>query len=506
MNEIYNSSFWLPWLQLFLAIIILIVGCWIAAWIAKKVGAVLGKTSLFHFVGQKLYQDEDKTNRSVISFIVKLIYYVLVIFVIIAAAERLGFTQFTKPLVDFLNPIFSYLPNIFGGLILLLIAVFFSRLGKYFTLQFCNKIELDKKVQVSDTKRSISLILADLVSLAIFIIILPGILSSLKLNGILQPVTNMLNNFLIYLPNLIAAILILVIGWFIAYKLKDIFTNLMKSLNIEEKTKIGDKQIFQGNLPNIVGNVVYVLILLPVVTAALRYLGLTFITAPIINMLVIVFNYIPLLVGVAILLFVAIYFANIIENIITNILTGLKFDSYLEKIGMKSNGNAYSKLIGKFTKILVIYFAIIQSIEILNFTLLKDLSIVLTLLLGDILLGLITIGVGIFLAVFTANFIKSSGLKYREPLSIIAKVFIIILVGAMGLGQMGISTEIINLAFGFLVGAIALAIAIAFGVGGIDFAKDKLSKLSTFCEEEKEKISKSEEDKSMTDSEPKDDK
>jgi hypothetical protein len=38
-------------------------------------------------------------------------------------------------------------------------------------------------------------------------------------------------------------------------------------------------------------------------------------------------------------------------------------------------------------------------------------------------------------------------------------------VGAMALQQMGVATDIVNLAFGLLLGAIAVAIAIAFGLG-----------------------------------------
>ena len=44
----------------------------------------------------------------------------------------------------------------------------------------------------------------------------------------------------------------------------------------------------------------------------------------------------------------------------------------------------------------------------------------------------------------------------------------------MALQQMGVATDIVNLAFGLLLGAIAVAIAIAFGLGGRDVAGDQL--------------------------------
>ena len=41
----------------------------------------------------------------------------------------------------------------------------------------------------------------------------------------------------------------------------------------------------------------------------------------------------------------------------------------------------------------------------------------------------------------------------------------------MGLRQMNLAQEIINLAFGLTLGAVAIAAAIAFGIGGRDAAK-----------------------------------
>ena len=40
----------------------------------------------------------------------------------------------------------------------------------------------------------------------------------------------------------------------------------------------------------------------------------------------------------------------------------------------------------------------------------------------------------------------------------------------MGLRQMGIADDIVNLAFGLLLGAIAVAVALAFGLGARDIA------------------------------------
>jgi hypothetical protein len=44
----------------------------------------------------------------------------------------------------------------------------------------------------------------------------------------------------------------------------------------------------------------------------------------------------------------------------------------------------------------------------------------------------------------------------------------------MALQQIGVASDIINLAFGLLLGAVAVAIAIAFGLGGRDVASEQI--------------------------------
>ncbi len=50
-----------------------------------------------------------------------------------------------------------------------------------------------------------------------------------------------------------------------------------------------------------------------------------------------------------------------------------------------------------------------------------------------------------------------------------ARIAIMVLSGAMALRHMGLADEIVNLAFGLILGAVAVALAIAFGLGGREF-------------------------------------
>ena len=473
-------------LNIIASIIILLVGLALASVVVSKLEHVLTKTKLFSNLEHEITGKEGGTSTSAIKILLKFIYYIFVIFIIGIIMEKLGFSRLVNPILNLLDPIFSYIPNVLGGIVVLIVAIILAKLSQKFSEIFFRKMKVDEKIHSNENGISLSKIFSEIISLVIFILILPGVLAALKLDKILIPITDMLTKFLNYVPSLVAAALVLVVGWFIASKLRDILKGVLDSFKLDEKLSIDGRVLFEGKLSSVIANIVYVLVLIPVFSASLNYLGLDIIISPVISMLNILFNYVPNLVGVALVLVVAMYFGRIIENIITNLLIGLKFDSYLEKAGLKTIENNYSKLVGKFSKILIIYFAIIQSIEILNFGSLQDLSLRLTVLLGDILLGVIVIAIGIIIANYAAKIIKNTSLENKDQIANIAKVAIIVFVGAMGLRQMGIANEIINLAFGFTVGALAVAFAIAFGIGGKDLAKEKLQKLNC-CKKNEEK-------------------
>jgi hypothetical protein len=96
------------------------------------------------------------------------------------------------------------------------------------------------------------------------------------------------------------------------------------------------------------------------------------------------------------------------------------------------------------------------------------------LIAGRVLIGVVIFAVGLYFANLAHRLVLSSGTGNSKLLAQAARVAIIIFVGAMALQQMGIGSDIVNLAFGLLLGAIAVAVAISFGLGGRDIAAEKI--------------------------------
>jgi hypothetical protein len=91
-------------------------------------------------------------------------------------------------------------------------------------------------------------------------------------------------------------------------------------------------------------------------------------------------------------------------------------------------------------------------------------------ILGQVLIGLVILGFGLYLANLANMIISNSGSGQAKLLGQVARIAILGLVMAMALQQMGIASNIVSLAFGLLLGSIGLATAIAFGLGGRDVA------------------------------------
>jgi len=97
--------------------------------------------------------------------------------------------------------------------------------------------------------------------------------------------------------------------------------------------------------------------------------------------------------------------------------------------------------------------------------------------LARLLVGLIILVIGIYLANLASKMILSTGLEQKRVLALLARVAIIVFSGAMALDQIGVANDIVNMAFGLILAGAVLAAALAFGLGGKDVARYELVKV-----------------------------
>ena len=462
------------------ALAILIIGLIVAAVIAGLVRGALRRTG----VDRRLAGVLGGGQVDAAAVVGRAVFWLIVLFVLIAVLGALGLTAASVPLALLVGGIFGFVPKLLGAVILFVLALIVATILRTIVTQALRALRLDERVGQAEGGTSLARTLGEVVYYLVFLFFLPAILGALGLTGLLAPVQNLLNVILGFLPRLISAALILVIGVFVARLVRTIVTNLLAAAGADRLSeRVGLAGVLGGQrLSGTLGLVVYVLILLPVITAALDALQLGALTAPVSGMLNKILGAIPNIVAAALTVVIAYAVGRVLAGLVAGLLTGVGFNQLPARLGLghplAPGDQTPAGLAGLLVQAVVVYVALIAALNLLGFAAVAAILVGLLALLGHILLGLVVFAVTLWLARLAAGAVLSSGVTNAALLAWLARAAVLVLGGAIALRQMGVADSIINLAFGLLLGALAVAAALAFGLGGREVAGRELERLA----------------------------
>ena len=463
------------------ALAILVLGWLVARALAAIVRGALRRTNLdnklAHWLTGEAVAVEDGVSRGV--------FYLIMVFVLVAFFQALGLTLPTEPLNRLLNQIFEFAPQLLGAGLLLFVAWVIASVLRVVVSRVLGSAKVDQRLAreaglEEEKSASLTKTLADTVYWLILLFFLPAVLNALSLQGLLAPVQGMINKVLDFLPNVFTAGLILAIGWLVARVVQRVVSNLLAAMGADQfSERVGLSRVFgQQRLSSVIGLILYVLILIPVLISALQSLALEAITRPASNMLNSILSALPAIFAAFLIVGVAYAVARVVAGLVTNLLTGLGFNTVLAKLGVGAEPSAGERtpaeIVGYLVLVGILLFAAIEAVRELGFAVLADLIARFTVFAGQLVLGLIIFGIGLFLANLASSTVRTSGAAQAGLLALAARVSIIVLAAAMALRQMGLADDIINLAFGLLLGCIAVAVALAFGLGAREIAAREL--------------------------------
>ena len=142
-----------------------------------------------------------------------------------------------------------------------------------------------------------------------------------------------------YIPNLIAALVILVVGWLVALIISAVVRGALRRTTLDNRLArwiFGEEAAKAVEVERHTARGVYYLIMLFVLIAFFQTLGLTIITEPLNRLLVRVFQYAPRLLGAGLLLLIAWIVGSALRLIISRALTAAKID---ERLGSEAGLN-----------------------------------------------------------------------------------------------------------------------------------------------------------------------
>ena len=488
------------------AVSILLIGLIVSALVSSLVGGLLKKTTIDNRLAAWITgRPEGAGAPQVEKWISGAVFWIIFIFFLVAFFNRLNLTAVSQPLNTFLNQIAGALPKLAKALIFLGIAWVLATVAKLALSRAMRTFGVDERLnqQVGTAPSENPLLLSDTLANAlywfIFLLFLPLVLESLDLQQALLPVNNLLNQILAAIPKILEALLIGFVGWLLAQVVQRIVTNLLAAAGADSLgARFGISRTSGGqSLSWIIGTIVYVLILIPTAIAALNALDIQAISLPAIAMLNTILGALPNIFTAALILAVAYILGRWIGDLVTNILTGIGFNNVFSWLGMQPKqplrlppssidpeatilqepelpARTPSQFVGIVVQVGIMLFAVVAATDVLRIPALTAIVSGIVLVAGRVLAGLVVFAIGLYLANLAFSLIASSGTRQARLLGQTARIAIIAFVSALALQQMGIGSDIVNLAFGLLLGAIAVGIALAFGLGGREIAADEL--------------------------------
>lgn len=460
------------------AVVILVIGWLIALAVSRRVSLAVQKLTIRKGTlpdGTELPQVSHADTLAG-----KLIYYAILIFTLLGCFSVLNLNAAVDPLKSFLDEIMLYAPNIVGAFLLAMLAWFLAGVLRAVTKVALLRSGLSERLAAQTGAKDpaeVAEYAARTIYYTIFLFFLPAILNTLKIYGITQPLQSMFEKVLSYLPHLIAAVAILVVGLFAANLIRRAVSGLMVISRLNAfGEKLGVSKMFgNGGLAAMVGLVAYILVALPVVISALTALQIEVLSDSVAGFFDKLLNATGDIIGAGLIVFAAVLAGGFVSSLAAQLAATFGLDRFLGGMGFRREGEdttAPSMVVGKLVFVAIVLLAVLSACEILGFEQLAHLLRGLAAFGGNVLLGIAVLLLGVWLANFAADAIKG---KCSELLVAGVRVSVIVFTIAMAIGTVDIGGRIVEIAFALVLGAVCVAAAIAFGVGGREVAGKLLS-------------------------------
>lgn len=463
------------------AILIFIIGWLVALGIAALVRGVLNKIDL----NQRMNSSTGKAY-DLEGIISKVVFWFIFIIAISGALSQLNLDSISAPFANMVNQVLAFILNLIAAIAVAMIGWVIATVARNAINAALAKTSMDERLSAHAGVKPMSSTIADIVYWFILLIVLTMVLGQLELDGLFAPLSIMVSQIFAAIPNILKAGIILLIGYVIAKVVRGIVTNLVATFDVQalaSKAGLND----QNKLPNIAGSLAFLVIIIPTIIASLEALKIEVIARPATNMLNKITAALPnILMAIAILV-VTYYIMRMVANIIKGLIENTQINQLPAKVGLQEamGSQRVSDLVGYAIIFFSMLFASIAAADLLGFEAITAIVTMFIAFGANIILGAVILFIGFWLANIIAGVVERSE-QGSQFLANIVRVLIMGLVLAMGLKAMGIADSIVNLAFGLTLGAVAVAFALSFGLGGQEAAARYLRRLQDKIDKERD--------------------
>jgi hypothetical protein len=372
-------------------------------------------------------------------------------------------------LTDFLGPAGSgALGHALIGLAILVIGLFIVKIIVGLFKRMLAKVSVLHRTDSDGTVIDLASPIASLVKAVLTIFVLMAVLEHFGLTDVLAPLKEMVSKFTAAVPNIIGAGVIAYAGWVIAKIVSQLVGVGLGKVDEQLAERTGNEEI---RISKFGSALMFAVILLPIVVSALGVLNIPAISDPASAMIEKLMAAVPNIIGAGIILLVVYFVAKFVVYILGGLLEGVNINALPQKMGMQglfTESFTPTRLVGGAIMFFSMVAAATAAVNLLGIDIISNVFGRVLEFGGGLLVGGVILIVGNLLSTIAYDKLASHG---NSGLANIARIAIMGLVLAMGLKAMGLADDIVSMAFGLTIGSVAVAAALAFGLGGRDAAK-----------------------------------
>ena len=380
--------------------------------------------------------------------------------------------RFFSPLARLLG---EGMMGVVKAVLLLVLAYFIASAVRSMLKALLNKTSFCKSQEDGAKKESIVEYIGDIAYLFVMLLFVPGIFSALGASTIATPILDMMRSIWSFLPNLLGAGIVLMLGNLVAKLIRQLLAPALKKANVDKlQEKLGCETPSDVSLSETLAYLVYVLILIPVIIAALQVLKLDVLTAPATMMLQEILTYIPLVAAALFVAGLGVVLGRLVSQIVTRLIAASGADEKVKEfIGETSYKFSLSGIVGSILNGVIVILFTVQGVNLLKLEILTKVGTAIIGYLPNILAAVLVMAAAWIGSAAAQRAFEKNGFTCCAAF---IRGLILVIAGFMILSQLGIAVSIVNEAFIIILTGAALAFAIAFGIGGADIVKKYLAK------------------------------
>lgn len=532
----------------------MLIGGWLVAYaLHNLVYAALRRTTLDDKVAELVgFETGGDSGSRVERAISKVVYYLLLGFVLVAFFSYLGITAVTAPLLTVLNDVAGAVPNLMKAVVIGLAGFVLATLVRKLLVAFLDRVGFEKLMnklsadepeappveeateERADGKRKkkskarpqqpLTHSVGEVAYWFILIVIAIPVLEALKIGALAAPLTAAFATVATYLPKVAAAFVLLAVGYFLSRVVRSLVAGVLERVGLDKgMARIGFGKLTRDQKTSgILGSIAMAFVLLHFAISAVGRLEIKEISGPLGSMLERIYVYMPKLLVAAVLMAIGVIVARVAGNVASRLLAAMGFNTLMVHIGLFRHLSAEAKQQEERSKELVeqrmkgvsgadeeeedellgnhgtpaihtpadIAGVVVAAVVVLLFTrqVLGTLGLAglgglldrLIAFLPNVLVAAVLVGAGLWAGAWSRKRIdeltRATTDRLLKSLGVVAHVSIVAFSAMMALQQVGVGRQLIAIAFTLLLGAVSLAVALAFGLGGRGVAEKILEK------------------------------